>query len=110
MKIALLTHSVRPRGGVVHTLELAEALRRRGHAITVIASAEPGERLFREVGFPVEAIALPPLQGDLVAQVAQRIDALVEALRAQARPGDHVVIMSNGAVENAPRRFVDALD
>ena len=80
MKIALLTHSVRPRGGVVHTLELAEALRRRGHAITVIASAEPGERLFREVGFPVETIALPPLQGDLVAQVAQRIDALVEAL------------------------------
>lgn len=80
MKIALLTHSVRPRGGVVHTLELAEALRRRGHAITVIASAEPGERLFREVGFPVETIALPHLQGDLVAQVAQRIDALVEAL------------------------------
>lgn len=80
MKIALLTHSVRPRGGVVHTLELAEALRRRGHAITVIASAEPGEQLFREVGFPVEAIALPVLQGDLVAQVAQRIDALVEAL------------------------------
>ena len=78
--IALLTHSVRPRGGVVHTLELAEALRRRGHAITVIASAEPGERLFREVGFPVETIALPHLQGDLVAQVAQRIDALVEAL------------------------------
>lgn len=82
MKIALLTHSVRPRGGVVHTLELAEALRRRGHAITVIASAEPGERLFREIGFPVETIALPQLQGDLVAQVAQRIDALVEALPA----------------------------
>jgi glycosyltransferase-like protein len=80
MKIALLTHSVRPRGGVVHTLELAEALVRRGHAVSVIASAEPGERLFRQVRFPVETIALPTLQGDLVAQVAQRIDALVEAL------------------------------
>ncbi|HVR53145.1 MAG TPA: MSMEG_0565 family glycosyltransferase, partial [Pseudorhodoferax sp.] len=80
MKIALLTHSVRPRGGVVHTLELAEALVRRGHAVTVIASAEPGETLFRAVRFPVETIALPALHGELVAQVAQRIDALVQTL------------------------------
>lgn len=80
MKVALLTHSLRPRGGVVHTLELGAALLRRGHAVTVIAAAEPGERLFRQVGFPVEAIALPALQGDLVAQVTQRIEALVRAL------------------------------
>ena len=80
MKIALLTHSVRPRGGVVHTLELAQALVRRGHTVTVVASAEPGETLFRAVRFPVETIALPVLQGELVAQVAQRIDALVQAL------------------------------
>lgn len=80
MKIALLTHSLRPRGGVVHTLELAQALVRRGHAVTVIAAAERGETLFRPVGFPVETVALPPLQGELVAQVTQRIDALVAAL------------------------------
>lgn len=80
MKIGLFTHSLRPRGGVVHTLELAQALVRRGHAVTVLAAAEPGERLFRAVGFPVETIALPQLQGDLVAQVAQRIDTLVAAL------------------------------
>ena len=80
MKVGLLTHSLRPRGGVVHTLELAHALARRGHAVTVIAAAEPGERLFRAVGFPVETIALPPLQGELVAQVTQRIDTLVQAL------------------------------
>lgn len=43
LRIALLTHSVRPRGGVVHTLELAEALLARGHDVTVVASAEPGE-------------------------------------------------------------------
>ncbi|WP_326535908.1 MSMEG_0565 family glycosyltransferase [Pseudorhodoferax sp.] len=80
MKIGLLTHSLRPRGGVVHTLELAQALLRRGHAVTVLAAAEPGERLFRAVAFAVQTIALPPLQGDLVAQVAQRIDTLVQAL------------------------------
>jgi UDP-N-acetylmuramate: L-alanyl-gamma-D-glutamyl-meso-diaminopimelate ligase len=34
---------------------------------------------------------------------------LIEALRAQAGPGDHVVFMSNGGFENAPRRFVQAM-
>ncbi|CAN7338850.1 MSMEG_0565 family glycosyltransferase [Pseudorhodoferax sp. LjRoot39] len=80
MKVALLTHSLRPRGGVIHTLELAQALVRRGHAVTVVAAAEPGETLFRPVAFPVETIALPELRGELVAQVTQRIDALVAAL------------------------------
>jgi len=37
------------------------------------------------------------------------VDALLDALRAQARPGDHVVFMSNGGFEGAPRRFVEAL-
>jgi UDP-N-acetylmuramate: L-alanyl-gamma-D-glutamyl-meso-diaminopimelate ligase len=37
------------------------------------------------------------------------VDALVDALRAQVRPGDHVVFMSNGGFEAAPRRFAEAL-
>jgi UDP-N-acetylmuramate: L-alanyl-gamma-D-glutamyl-meso-diaminopimelate ligase len=37
------------------------------------------------------------------------VDALIDALRAQARPGDHVVFMSNGGFEAAPRRFAEAL-
>ena len=40
---------------------------------------------------------------------APTVDALITALRAQARPGDHVVFMSNGGFEAAPRRFVQAL-
>lgn len=86
-RIALLTHSVRPRGGVVHTLELAEALCARGHAVTVIASVEPGEVLFRGVACPVRLLPLPTLGGDLVAQVRQRIDALVQGLPALLRAG-----------------------
>ena len=80
LRIGLLTHSVRARGGVVHTLELAQALIDRGHTVTVVASAEPGERLFREVEFSVEVLHLPQLAGDLQSQVAQRIDTLVEGL------------------------------
>jgi UDP-N-acetylmuramate: L-alanyl-gamma-D-glutamyl-meso-diaminopimelate ligase len=37
------------------------------------------------------------------------VDALIDALRAQARPGDHVVFMSNGGFEAAPRRFAESL-
>ncbi|HEY9111916.1 MAG TPA: UDP-N-acetylmuramate:L-alanyl-gamma-D-glutamyl-meso-diaminopimelate ligase [Rhodanobacteraceae bacterium] len=40
---------------------------------------------------------------------AASVDALLAALRLEARPGDHVVFMSNGGFENAPRRFLDAL-
>ena len=40
---------------------------------------------------------------------APTVDALIAALRAQARSGDHVVFMSNGGFEAAPRRFVQAL-
>ncbi|MHA6206025.1 UDP-N-acetylmuramate:L-alanyl-gamma-D-glutamyl-meso-diaminopimelate ligase [Dyella soli] len=40
---------------------------------------------------------------------ASTVDALIAALRSQARAGDHVVFMSNGGFEGAPRRFVAAL-
>ncbi|MEP6939985.1 MAG: UDP-N-acetylmuramate:L-alanyl-gamma-D-glutamyl-meso-diaminopimelate ligase [Rudaea sp.] len=42
-------------------------------------------------------------------RAAATVDALVEALRGLARPGDHVVFMSNGGFENAPRRLLGAL-
>jgi UDP-N-acetylmuramate: L-alanyl-gamma-D-glutamyl-meso-diaminopimelate ligase len=37
------------------------------------------------------------------------VDALVQALRTQARAGDHVVFMSNGGFDGAPQRFLAAL-
>jgi microcystin degradation protein MlrC len=40
---------------------------------------------------------------------AADVDALLAALQAQARAGDHVVFMSNGGFDGAPRRFLAAL-
>jgi UDP-N-acetylmuramate: L-alanyl-gamma-D-glutamyl-meso-diaminopimelate ligase len=40
---------------------------------------------------------------------APTVDALIAVLLEQAKPGDHVVFMSNGGFENAPRRFAAAL-
>jgi UDP-N-acetylmuramate: L-alanyl-gamma-D-glutamyl-meso-diaminopimelate ligase len=38
-------------------------------------------------------------------ETAESVDALLTRLRALAQPGDHVVFMSNGGFEDAPRRF-----
>lgn len=40
---------------------------------------------------------------------APSVDALIAALSTKARAGDHVVFMSNGGFEGAPRRFLEAL-
>jgi len=40
---------------------------------------------------------------------ASTVDALIAALRTQARAGDQVIFMSNGGFEAAPRRFVESL-
>jgi UDP-N-acetylmuramate: L-alanyl-gamma-D-glutamyl-meso-diaminopimelate ligase len=37
------------------------------------------------------------------------VDALIAALRERVRNGDHVVFMSNGGFDGAPRRFLAAL-
>ncbi|HET6588255.1 MAG TPA: UDP-N-acetylmuramate:L-alanyl-gamma-D-glutamyl-meso-diaminopimelate ligase [Oleiagrimonas sp.] len=42
-------------------------------------------------------------------QAVPTVDALLATLRAEVRSGDHVVFMSNGGFENAPRRFMDLL-
>jgi glycosyltransferase-like protein len=76
MKIALLTHSINPRGGVVHVLELGRALHARGHDVTLIAPAELGQRFFRETPCRVEIASAPPAGVDLANTVRRRIEAV----------------------------------
>lgn len=78
-RVALTTYSVKPRGGVVHTLELAEALQAGGVDATVIAMGEPGT-LFRKVSAPVEMIATPPWRDSLELRVFSWIDAMAAGL------------------------------
>lgn len=78
LRIAMLTHSVNPRGGVVHAMQLAEALQDLGHDVTLIAAAEPGKNFFRAVRCNTILIPLPRLSGDLVATVGQRIQAYID--------------------------------
>jgi glycosyltransferase-like protein len=80
LRVALLTHSVNPRGGVVHTLELANALHDAGLEVTVMAPAAPKQRLFRAVPCAVDLIELEPHEPGTMEVVRARIDAYVDHL------------------------------
>ncbi|WP_225591032.1 UDP-N-acetylmuramate:L-alanyl-gamma-D-glutamyl-meso-diaminopimelate ligase [Pseudoxanthomonas sp. PXM03] len=47
------------------------------------------------------------IRGD--ARTVPDADTLIAALKTQVRPGDHVVFMSNGGFDGAPRRFLATL-
>jgi len=85
LKIGLLTHSVNPRGGVVHTIELAHALHDAGHAVTVMAPAMPGQDFFRPVRCATELVPVAGTPRDMVEMVGQRIEAYVSHLSALLR-------------------------
>jgi glycosyltransferase involved in cell wall biosynthesis len=58
MKVAMLTYSLRPRGGVVHALNLAEALQIMGIEVTLFSlrrhdSPCSSKKFFRETSVPV---------------------------------------------------------
>jgi glycosyltransferase-like protein len=62
LRIAMLTYSLRPRGGVVHALEVAEALARRGHEVELMALGGPGESFFREPEVPFRIVRYERLE------------------------------------------------
>lgn len=77
-----MTYSTRPRGSVVHTLALAEALARLGQDVTVWAVGRSGEAaFFRPVDARVEVRVVPQPPADSVgARVLASIDALGRAV------------------------------
>jgi glycosyltransferase-like protein len=98
LRIALLTHSVNPRGGVVHTLELADALHARGHSVTVLAPATPGQRLFREARCAVELVAVPDTPMSVVELVATRRAAFVKHLAKLLRVQDFDILHAQDSI------------
>ena len=81
LAIGLLTHSVNPRGGVVHTLELADALHERGHRVTVFAPAFAGQSLFRSTRCEFELVQVTERAKSVVDMVATRRAAFVGHLK-----------------------------
>ena len=74
LRIALLTHSTNPRGGVVHSLELGDALTRLGHDVTVHAPDPSGVGFFRPTLCRTTPIAATPAGRDVTAMVEVRVN------------------------------------
>jgi glycosyltransferase-like protein len=72
-RIAILTHSTNPRGGVVHALELGDALTRLGYQATVLAPDVARNGFFRRTLCATVCIPASPAGRDTRAMVETRM-------------------------------------
>jgi glycosyltransferase-like protein len=79
-RVALLTYSTRPRGGVVHTLAIAEALAAAGVDVHVFGLGGAGEGFFRPTPVPFTLFPVPQDTGSLEEKVFASIDSLATGL------------------------------
>ncbi len=89
LRIALFTYSTRPRGGVVHSLQLAEALTALGQHVRLFALEKPGRSgFFRPTDVPVSFIPVEERPNESMDErVARYIDAYVGFLDRELAPG-----------------------
>jgi glycosyltransferase-like protein len=105
--VALVTYSVKPRGGVVHTLALAEALHAAGYPVRVIALGDPAAGFFRPVAAPFTIIEAPPSLPTLEERVFANVDALAAGLGDLA--GDFPILHTQDCISaRAAARVRDA--
>jgi glycosyltransferase-like protein len=80
LRIAMLTHSTNPRGGVVHALQLSEALTALGHDVVLHAPDSNGEGFFRPARCRTRPFPVAPAPRDTHAMIEQRIAEYVDHL------------------------------
>ncbi|MFG6095901.1 MSMEG_0565 family glycosyltransferase [Leptothoe sp. ISB3NOV94-8A] len=77
LRIALLTYSTKPRGSVIHTLELAQALAELGHHPCVFALDKDGQGFHRPTAFPTCSVPAAPCDAGIDQLIQQRIGEFV---------------------------------
>jgi glycosyltransferase-like protein len=87
-RIALYTHSTNPRGGVVHTLELGDALARAGYDVTIHAPDPTGQGFFRRTAARHVSIPAAPAPASLPAMMVQRIAEISGYIRVAGKSFD----------------------
>ena len=84
LRIAMLTHSTNPRGGVVHALEVSDSLTRLGHEAVAHAPDPADKGFFRAPLFPAVTVTASPVGADVAAMVETRIADYVRHFRRPA--------------------------
>jgi glycosyltransferase-like protein len=90
-RIALFVYSTKPRGGVIHAIELATALHQLGHTICLYALDKDGTGFQRYLPCNHRLVPAQPVMGDTDRLIQQRIQEFVDYLdngHLQAHPYD----------------------
>ncbi|MGH2529199.1 MAG: MSMEG_0565 family glycosyltransferase [Actinomycetota bacterium] len=96
-RVALLTYSTRPRGGVVHSLNLAEALLALGERVHLFALGDPEAGFFRRTSAPHTIVPAPSPAGTLEERVVDSMSALFQYLRT-ALPGSFDLVHAQDCI------------
>ena len=76
LRIAFFTYSTRPRGGIVHTLELAEHIQDLGHDVHVFALGKDEKGFFRPTSLP--STFIPCIMGERDESLDDRIQRYID--------------------------------
>jgi glycosyltransferase-like protein len=88
LKIALFVYSTKPRGGVIHTLALANALHSLGHTVCVYALDKDGQGFDYPLQCASQLVSAQPAPSSTDALIAQRIQEFVTHLQQETQPYD----------------------
>jgi glycosyltransferase-like protein len=98
VRVALLTYSTKPRGGVVHTLNLAEALAASGVDVTVWSLARAGDRGFFRAVDPRVRVRLVEFPDVAEESVTDRIVRSIALLRDAFDPEDFDIVHAQDCI------------
>jgi glycosyltransferase-like protein len=101
LRVAILAHSTNPRGGVVHALELGEALVRLGHEAVVHAPDARGTGFFRPTLCGSVLVAASPVGADLATMIETRVAEYVSHFESDANRRFDVFHAQDGISSNA---------
>ncbi|MGW5248386.1 MSMEG_0565 family glycosyltransferase [Streptomyces sp. NPDC004129] len=99
MKIALLSYSTKPRGGVVHTLALAEALAVLGEDVTVWTLGRGGDQGFFRPVDPAVRVRIVPFADGLDGEtVGERVLRSIATLRDAFDPAPYDIVHAQDCI------------
>lgn len=79
-RVALVSYSTKPRGGVAHTLALAEAMIDDNMPVQIVSLGDPDQGFYRPVHAPLSIVRAPEPADTLEERVFAAIDALEAGL------------------------------
>lgn len=107
MRIALLSYSTKPRGGVVHTLALAEALAASGADVTVWSLGRGGDTTFYRAVDPRVRLSVVPFPDQPGESVGDRILRSIAVLRDAFDPAPYDIVHAQDCISaNAVGRCI----